>query len=98
MPSLTLPAGDAWHRLPDGFREAKCPNCGHSNLMSIREWCERSGISTVTGWRIMKSGNGPKLTLLSAQRKAIREEHYLEWLNSRKVRRRPKARSPHPSK
>jgi predicted DNA-binding transcriptional regulator AlpA len=95
MPALTLPAGDATHRLPDNFREAKCPNCGRSDLMSIREWCERSGFGTVTGWRIMKAGKGPKVTELSARCVGIREEHYLEWLNTRKTHRRPR---PHPSK
>ena len=48
--------------------------------MNIREWCERSGFSAVTGWRFMKSGNGPKLTQLSARRIGISEDHYAEWL------------------
>jgi predicted DNA-binding transcriptional regulator AlpA len=73
MPSVNLPAGDTTHRPTN-------------RVMTFREWCERSGFSAVTGWRIMKSGDGPKVTQLSARRIGIREDHHAVWLNSRKVR------------
>jgi predicted DNA-binding transcriptional regulator AlpA len=72
MPSLNLPAGDAKRR--PAIR-----------IMTIKEWCERSAFSTVTGWRLMKSGRGPQLTRISERRLGIREDHYREWLDSRKV-------------
>jgi predicted DNA-binding transcriptional regulator AlpA len=75
MPSLNLPAGDAKRCLVSRDR-----------IMTIKEWCERSSFSTVTGWRLMKAGQGPKLTRISERRLGIREDHYREWLDSRKVR------------
>jgi predicted DNA-binding transcriptional regulator AlpA len=74
MPSVDLSAGDAAHR-PITNR-----------VMTFRQWCERCGFSTVTGWRIMKSGDGPKVTMMSPRRIGIREDHYVEWLDTRKVR------------
>jgi predicted DNA-binding transcriptional regulator AlpA len=73
MPSADLPAGDAWHRPTN-------------RIMTFREWCEWNSFSTVTGWRIMKSGDGPKVTQISARRIGIREDHHAAWLKSRKVR------------
>jgi len=70
MPALTLPAGAVLHRLPDNFREAKCPTCGRSDLMSIREWCERSGFSTVTGGSATPGGRARKV------RAARRKNHH----------------------
>ena len=55
-------------------------------VMTFRQWCEASGISTVTGWRIMKAGDGPKVTQLSARRIGVREDHFASWLDSRKTR------------
>jgi predicted DNA-binding transcriptional regulator AlpA len=73
MPSVNLTAGDAAHRQTN-------------RVMTFRQWCERNGFSAVTGWRIMKSGDGPKVTQLSARRIGIREDHHAAWLDSRKVR------------
>ena len=73
MPSVNLPAGDATHRQSN-------------RVMTFRQWCERNGFSPVTGWRIMKAGDGPKVTKLSARRIGIREDHHAAWLESR-VRR-----------
>jgi predicted DNA-binding transcriptional regulator AlpA len=70
MPFVNLPADDATHRPTN-------------RVMTFRQWCERSGFSTVTGWRIMKSGDGPKVTQLSARRIGIREDHHAAWLDSR---------------
>lgn len=73
MPFVELPAGDAPHR----------PS---NRIMTFEEWCERMSFGRVTGWRILKSGDGPKVTQISARRIGIREDHHAEWLDSRQVR------------
>jgi hypothetical protein len=51
-------------------------------VMTFAQWCERIGVSPATGRRILKSGRGPKVTLLSERRMGIRERHHLEWLDA----------------
>jgi hypothetical protein len=41
------------------------------------------GVSTTTGWRLVKSGNGPVVTQLSAKLKGVRHRHHLAWLEAR---------------
>jgi predicted DNA-binding transcriptional regulator AlpA len=79
MPFVELLAGDSAHRPTN-------------RIMTFREWCARNSFSPVTAWRIMKAGDGPKV---SARRIGIREDHHSEWLETRKVRlpRRAKSRS-----
>ena len=62
------------------------PHRPTNRIMTFREWCARCGFSTVTGWRIVKSGDGPKVTQVSARRIGIREDHHAKWLKTRKVR------------
>lgn len=82
MPSLNLHAGNAARRLTDRV----CPNCGRADLMTIAEWRERIGLSTTSAWRMMKAGDGPRLTEVSGRRPRIREKDFVAWLNSRPVR------------
>lgn len=57
-----------------------------TQIMTFREWCERNSFGSTTGWRIMKSGQGPKVTQISARRIGIREDHHAAWLKTRNVR------------
>jgi predicted DNA-binding transcriptional regulator AlpA len=75
MSSVHAPIGDAKHRLVTRER-----------IMSHKEWCERSGFSTVTGWRLRREGLGPKVTETSGRRLGIREGDFIAWLDSRPVR------------
>jgi predicted DNA-binding transcriptional regulator AlpA len=68
MPSLNLPAGDAVHR---------------PSFMTIRAWCRMCGISEITGHRLLKKGQGPRVTQLSTRRLGIRSDHLREWLDAR---------------
>jgi predicted DNA-binding transcriptional regulator AlpA len=52
-------------------------------VFSINKFCELSGFSPRTGHRLIKSGDGPKITRLSDRRIGIREDHYQEWLDKR---------------
>jgi predicted DNA-binding transcriptional regulator AlpA len=54
-----------------------------NRVMTFSQWCERNSLSKITGWRILKAGDGPKVTQLSARRIGIREDHNAEWQNSR---------------
>jgi predicted DNA-binding transcriptional regulator AlpA len=55
-------------------------------VFSFNKFCELSGFSPRTGHRLIKSGDGPKITRLSDRRIGIREDHYREWLDRRVVR------------
>jgi hypothetical protein len=52
-------------------------------VSSFSDWCKLNGFSEATGRRIIASGNGPKVTVLSARRIGIREDHNAEWQDSR---------------
>jgi predicted DNA-binding transcriptional regulator AlpA len=54
-----------------------------NRVMTLREWAERCGFSEITGWRLLRNGNGPKVTQLSTRRIGIREDHHAQWLDSR---------------
>jgi hypothetical protein len=41
------------------------------------------GVSTTTGWRLVKSGKGPIVTQLSTKLKGVRHRHHLQWLAAR---------------
>jgi hypothetical protein len=48
-------------------------------VLTFKEWCKLNGFSERTGLRILNSGDGPKITQLSARRIGIREDHNAEW-------------------
>jgi hypothetical protein len=48
-----------------------------------QDWCAMVGVSTTTGWRLVKSGNGPVVTQLSTKLKGVRHRHHLAWLRAR---------------
>lgn len=52
-------------------------------INSFKRFCERGNFSPATGRRILASGNGPRVTRLSARRIGIRERDYLAWLDAR---------------
>lgn len=58
----------------------------NNRVMTVQEWCERAGVSRVTGWRIIKRGGGPKITQVSLRRIGVREDHFAEWLDTLEVR------------
>lgn len=66
--------------------EAKLRLVDRDRIMTIKEWCERSAFSTVTGWRLLKAGLAPKVTEISGRRVGIREGDFIKWLNSRPAR------------
>ena len=51
-------------------------------VLTFKQWIEKNGLSDRTGRRILKSGNGPKITRLSERRVGIRTDHDLAWLES----------------
>jgi hypothetical protein len=52
-------------------------------VFTFKQWCEKNGLSDRNGRRILKNGDGPKITQLSERRIGVREDHDLEWLESR---------------
>jgi hypothetical protein len=48
-----------------------------------QDWCALVGVSTTTGWRLVKSGKGPIVTQLSVKLKGVRHRHHLAWLAAR---------------
>jgi predicted DNA-binding transcriptional regulator AlpA len=55
-------------------------------VLSYPQFCDQLGISQRTGHRLLASGDGPKVTQLTDRRIGVREDHLLQWLNSRVVR------------
>jgi hypothetical protein len=52
----------------------------HDNqVLTFFNWCRLNGISESTGRRILASGNGPQITMLSARRIGIRVAANREW-------------------
>lgn len=69
MPSsVRLPAGDAAAHPP--------------RFVTIKNWCQMCGISEITGYRMLRKGQGPKVTQLSPGRIAIRWDHLHQWLEA----------------
>jgi hypothetical protein len=60
-------------------REISAPN----RVLSFRDWCRLNDISPATGRRIIKSGNGPVITQLSARRIGITIANNAAWQQSR---------------
>jgi hypothetical protein len=52
-------------------------------VLTIKQWAAKNSLSERHARRILKSGHGPKVTWLSERRCGIREDHDLEWLESR---------------
>jgi predicted DNA-binding transcriptional regulator AlpA len=52
-------------------------------VMSLREWCELNNLSVATGRRIIAAGEGPKVMQLGERRVGVREDHNIEWQESR---------------
>jgi predicted DNA-binding transcriptional regulator AlpA len=48
-----------------------------------QEWCSLAGVSTTTGWRLVRAGKGPIITKLSARLTGVRHRHHLAWLAAR---------------
>lgn len=47
------------------------------------EWCKAKGFSYSTGRRLLDSGEGPKITKLSARLLGVQRRHDREWLDRR---------------
>jgi predicted DNA-binding transcriptional regulator AlpA len=69
---------------PDRSRGAVAPP-NPNRVMNFRQWCELNNISTITGWRIMKAGDGPETLRLSERRIGITEHANADW-QKRRVR------------
>jgi predicted DNA-binding transcriptional regulator AlpA len=47
------------------------------------EWCKAKGFSYSTGRRLLDSGQGPKITKLTARLLGVQRRHDREWLDRR---------------
>lgn len=52
-------------------------------ILSFRQWCELNGISPKTGQRLLKSGNGPQVTMLTDRKIGVAVRHNRSWQESR---------------
>jgi hypothetical protein len=62
---------------------SKKPPSQPIRVFTFPKWCEKNNFSTRTGHRLIAAGKGPRVTQLSDNRIGIREDHDLEWLESR---------------
>jgi predicted DNA-binding transcriptional regulator AlpA len=49
----------------------------------LAERAEQAGVSKWTLWRLIRAGEGPVITQLSARCRGIRDDHWQQWLDSR---------------
>jgi hypothetical protein len=42
-----------------------------------------AGVSTTTGWRLVKAGQGPVITKLTSKLIGVRHRHHRDWLRAR---------------
>jgi hypothetical protein len=64
-------------------RERRALSHASRRVLTFAEWCEINAFSQSTGRRIINSGDGPKITQLSANRIGVREDHNAEWQDGR---------------
>lgn len=57
------------------------------HVHSWKVWCAMVGAHPTTGWRWVKSGNGPIITRLSTKKIGVRHRHHLAWLEAREQQR-----------
>jgi predicted DNA-binding transcriptional regulator AlpA len=48
-------------------------------VLSVDQWCRLNGFSEATGYRIIKSGKGPRVVKLSTRRIGIRVCDHKAW-------------------
>jgi hypothetical protein len=52
-------------------------------VIPFKTWCELRGFSERTGRRLIESGDGPIITQLTDRLIGVREDHDLQWLETR---------------
>jgi predicted site-specific integrase-resolvase len=52
-------------------------------VMTIDQWCQLNGFSWWTGQRLIKSGQGPKITQLSPRRIGVTVANNRKWQAAR---------------
>jgi len=78
---MSISRRDSYHRRWERAQEAARDH--RDRVLSFRMWCAINGFSEATGRRILKSGNGPAVTQLSARRIGIRQSDNAAWQASR---------------
>jgi predicted DNA-binding transcriptional regulator AlpA len=63
------------------------PGQGINRVLSLREYAELNGISIATLRRLIRAGEGPMTTRLSARRVGVRDDHGRQWQDARAVQR-----------
>jgi predicted DNA-binding transcriptional regulator AlpA len=61
------------------------PDQGLNRIRSLREYAELNGISIATLRRLIRAGEGPTTTRLSARRVGVRDDHGRQWQDARAV-------------
>jgi hypothetical protein len=68
-------------------KEAQMANDVQADLDRITplsDWFRRVGLPTRSGRRLIASGDGPAITILTERRKGVRERDHLAWLEARR--------------
>jgi hypothetical protein len=63
------------------------PGQGINRIRSLREYAELNGISIATLRRLIRNGDGPMTTRMSARRVGVRDDHGRQWQDARAVQR-----------
>ena len=66
-----------------GLRPPPVDPLADDRVLALAAFCEVAGISIATLRRLIKTGDGPRVTWLSARRCGVRVRHGREWLDGR---------------
>jgi hypothetical protein len=58
-------------------------NKGVQSIRSLKEYAALNGISLATLRRLIRAGEGPTTTRMSARRLGVRDDHGRQWQDSR---------------
>lgn len=48
-------------------------------VLPFKKWIELAGVSRSTGWKILHSGDGPKMIRISERRVGVRVLDHIKW-------------------
>jgi hypothetical protein len=54
-------------------------------VLPLNDWFRRVGLPARSGRRLIASGEGPAITILTERPKGVRERDHLAWLEARRI-------------
>jgi hypothetical protein len=81
--SGVIATNQAVTQMPTSHDATPSAGQGGNCVRSLPERAKQGGFSIATLRRLIKAGEGPVVTRLSARRLGIRDDHWSQWLDAR---------------